>query len=124
MIQNGKGAIPIFVDVNNDGLTDLLVANQFNYREALSSSSRMNYYMNVGSASEPTFKLINENWNNFGNSGYSGRVSPAFADLEGDGDQDMIVGIANGRLYYYENSGGRDRKSTRLNSSHVRISYA
>lgn len=106
MIQNGKGAIPIFVDVNNDGLTDLLVANQFNYREALSSSSRMNYYMNVGSASEPTFKLINENWNNFGNSGYSGRVSPAFADLDGDGDQDMIVGIANGRLYYYENSGG------------------
>jgi hypothetical protein len=106
MIQNGKGAIPVLVDINNDGLTDLLVANHFNYREGMSNSSRINYYMNTGTASEPVFKLIDENWKNFANSGFTGRVSPAFGDLDGDGDADMIVGLVNGRFYFYENSGG------------------
>lgn len=106
MIQNGKGSIPVFVDVDNDGLIDLLVANQFNYREGTVNSSRINYYKNVGTASEPAFKLINENWRNFAGSGYPGRVSPAFGDLDGDGDLDMIIGVSNGQLNYYENSGG------------------
>jgi hypothetical protein len=106
MIDNGKGSIPVIVDVNNDGLKDLLVANHYNFHATQGNSSRMNYYENIGSLQQPEFKLMNENWENFQNSGFSGRVSPSFADLDGDNDQDMIVGLSNGKLYFYENSGG------------------
>lgn len=106
MIDNGTGSIPILVDVNNDGLTDLLVANNYNFREGMDNTSQINYYKNVGSINAPVFNLVNDNWNNFKNSGYPGRVAPAFGDLDGDGDLDMIIGIRNGKMFYYENSGG------------------
>lgn len=106
MIDNGKGAIPVIVDVNNDGLKDLLVANHYNFNGTQGNYSRINYYQNIGTLQKPAFKLINENWKNFQNSGFTGRVSPAFADLDGDSDEDMIVGLSNGKLYFYENSGG------------------
>lgn len=109
MIDNGTGSIPIFVDANHDGLTDLLVANDFNYvndgQLSTPNSSKMDLYTNVGSNITPIFKLSTPNWNNFANSGYTSRVSPAFGDLDGDGDLDMITGIKNGKLFYYENSG-------------------
>src|SRR5690554_7886658 len=45
---------------------------------------------------------------------------------EVDGDGDKVTPIINGRecVYAYYDEKGVDRKSTRLNSSHVRISYA
>ena len=33
-------------------------------------------------------------------------VSPTFGDLDGDGDDDMILGDADGKLHYFENSAG------------------
>lgn len=106
MIENGAGSIPIFVDVNKDGLQDLLVANNFNYGDSLPNSSRINYYQNIGTANTPAFKLINEDWQSFSNSGFSGRVSPAFGDLTGDNAPEMIIGTAAGKLYYYLNPNG------------------
>ena len=32
-----------------------------------------------------------------------GRAKPGLADMDNDGDPDLIVGSANGRMYYYEN---------------------
>lgn len=110
MIENGTGSLPVFADINNDGLLDLLVANSFNYKNDSSlyspNSTRINYYENIGSAQNPVFKLVNEDWNNFSTSTFTKRVAPTFGDVDNDGDQDMIVGLGNGKLYYYENTGG------------------
>ncbi|MFA5574972.1 MAG: T9SS type A sorting domain-containing protein [Brumimicrobium sp.] len=105
MIENGNNSIPIFVDINNDGLTDLLVANQYNFNDA-GNTTRVNYYRNIGSEEDPVFELFNNDWNGFSISGLPTKVVPTFGDLDGDGDLDMIVGVSNGKLFYYENGGG------------------
>lgn len=107
MIENGQSSIPIMVDVDNNGLQDLLVANDYVYLDSI-KKTQINYYKNIGSNSQPVFQLNNKDWNGFSTSGLSLRVCPSFGDLDGDGDQDMVVGIADGRLFYYENAGGNN----------------
>lgn len=106
MIENGKGSKPILVDVNNDGIQDLLVSNYFNYNSLGSSQTKTQYYINNGTNEEPIFRLLLDNWQNFANSGLGLNATPTFSDVDDDGDEDMIVGFQNGELYFYQNTGG------------------
>jgi hypothetical protein len=44
-------------------------------------------------------------------------VSRSFADLDGDGDQDLILGSRDGLLRAFENTGTVSNPAYRLNSS-------
>jgi hypothetical protein len=103
MIEHGTGSLPVFFDVDGDGLEDLLVSNFHRYIPVLSKESIIAYYQNTGTSTAPEFTLIDNNYLNLNQQGLGLRITPTFGDLDDDGDEDMIIGRENGRLTYVEN---------------------
>ncbi|MCF8278665.1 MAG: T9SS type A sorting domain-containing protein [Flavobacteriales bacterium] len=105
MIELGTSAYPVFFDYDNDGLKDLLVGNKGYFVSTGTYSSQLAYYRNTGTATEPAFTLQTRNVANISQLGL-GNVAPTFGDIDGDGDDDMIIGDAAGLIHYFENSAG------------------
>lgn len=98
MIELGEGAFPRWVDYNRDGIIDLAIGNNtyFNGKGQLAVYAGS---MNSGSLS---FQLVGRNIASLTNQNYTS-VIPAFGDLDGDGDEDMIIGETTGFIHYFEN---------------------
>ncbi|HEY0810234.1 MAG TPA: FG-GAP-like repeat-containing protein, partial [Longimicrobiales bacterium] len=91
--ERGSNFTPALVDIDADGDLDLFAGE---------ASGEMNFVRNVGSKTAPMFKLESETFQQID----AGRRShPAFADLDGDGDYDLITGNENGGVVYYRNDG-------------------
>ena len=90
----GHWSAPTFVDLDNDGDFDLMSG---------SSNGVFEYYQNTGTVSAPAFGAVQTNPFSLTDIGiYS---SPAFADLDNDGDLDLMSGDYYGDFYYFENTG-------------------
>ncbi|MCB9169927.1 MAG: T9SS type A sorting domain-containing protein [Flavobacteriales bacterium] len=103
MIDVGEGAYPVLFDHNGDGLMDLVIANYGYYEQGGDYPSQFALLENVGTATQPAFELVDEDWQDMSGSGIGNGMYPTFGDLDGDGDKDMLVGSQAGFLYYYEN---------------------
>jgi hypothetical protein len=113
MIDVGTNAYPIVTDINGDGLPDLLIGNygeydsSYYFQASLKSVfiSKISYYKNTGQPNNPSFHLVTDDFANL--SRLRGLAFyPTFADLDGDGDLDMIIGNADGTLTYFQNTAG------------------
>jgi Secretion system C-terminal sorting domain/FG-GAP-like repeat len=108
MIDLGSGSNPTLVDVNGDGLLDLIVGNYSFFMENNARDARLFYFQNIGTASTPKYKLESDNWLNFKQYVSIDVVgfAPTFGDLDNDGDLDLIVGEDSGTMFYGENKAG------------------
>ncbi|NEU84561.1 FG-GAP-like repeat-containing protein, partial [Nostoc sp. UIC 10630] len=89
----GASAKPTFADIDNDGDLDIFVGSQNN---------GISFYRNTGTTAAPSFTL--EATNPFGLANeFAG--SPAFADIDGDGDLDAFVGSVFNDISFYRNTG-------------------
>ncbi len=101
----GEGAIPYFFDHNLDGKKDLLVGNYGYFLPTGDYKPQVALLENISDETEIRFQLKNRNYATAGNlAGISVNFHPTAGDQDNDGDQDLLLGASDGRMYHFENT--------------------
>ncbi len=89
-----------FADLDGDGDTDMLVNLP---PEEYDQPSVFFYLENIGTPEVPNFAVAQVNPFGLGENTFA--IIPRFADLDSDGDQDLMACDEYGFFYFYENTG-------------------
>jgi uncharacterized protein (DUF2141 family) len=112
-LERFERAKPALADMDGDGDRDLFVG---------AADGRVLYFENRGSKSAPVWRLANPAISAQGRTDaegpgpidVGGNAAPALVDIDGDGDLDLFVGAADGRVRFYRNEGNRFLPTFRL----------
>ena len=98
----GDDSAPTFVDIDDDGDFDAFVGG---------AQGNINFFINLGSPSVPSFYLSTTSTAPFGLSDNGSKSAPTFIDIDGDGDFDAFVGGRNGGSIFFRNTGSTSAPS-------------
>lgn len=111
MIDLGSGAYPVLVDLDGDGLTDLLVGNWGNWNGCSRDQwgtlncefiASIAYFKNIGTRTSPSFKLITNDLAGLSSLKVKSLI-PTVGDVDGDGKLEIVVGKEDGKLLLLKN---------------------
>jgi uncharacterized protein (DUF2141 family) len=97
-------SVPALVDIDGDGDLDLLVGDR---------NGRLELIQNSGTPQKPTWKIVDLF---YGQIDVGTMSAPAFYDVDGDGDLDLIMGNSVGNVVLYQNRGTAKRPDFVLRS--------
>ena len=97
-------SIPDFSDIDSDGDLDLFIGD---------NSGQIYFYQNRGNEIEFNFELIDDN---FLSLDMGSRSAPSFADIDNDGDDDLIIGSENQNIKIYQNIDGNYLENLCINT--------
>ena len=92
-LTRGSNSTPTLTDIDSDGDLDLFIGE---------SSGELNFYRNVGTPQAFSFELVTDR---FGEIDAGRRSYPTFADIDGDGDEDLLIGREQGGVLLYRRTG-------------------
>ena len=90
----GLGSVPVVADINNDQKSELIIGSDSGKIFSFQSNSE-NQGLKVWEPFEEYFKELE----------FPVGGNPVFADLDKDGDLDLIIGSEAGTLHYFRNEG-------------------
>ncbi len=102
----GFSASPAFADIDGDGDLDAFIGNE--------AGSTL-FFRNTGNAAAPAFAGSSIG---FGFPDVGALASPAFADIDGDGDLDAFIGEFFGSTLFFRNTGSGGLSSTNANGTY------
>ncbi|MFN0156520.1 MAG: FG-GAP repeat domain-containing protein, partial [Bacteroidota bacterium] len=92
-VNVGLYAAPAFFDIDVDGDLDLFVGK---------GDGRISFFRNTGTVQVPSFALVSSSFENI-IVGFNAK--PVFADMDNDGDLDLLIGGMEDKLFLYQNVG-------------------
>ena len=114
-VELGEGAYPVLFDIDRDGLKDLMTGNYGYFNSSTGTYvSKVAFFKNVGNKDTPEYSLINSDLAELSKSNKL-NLMPAFGDLDGDGNADMLVGDQDGLIHCY--SGIKDSLTNYIKTS-------
>jgi hypothetical protein len=84
---------PTFVDIDGDGDWDMFIGEE---------NGKITFFRNDGTKDQPGWSFISDYYDSID---VGEKSSPAFTDIDGDGDFDLFIGSEEGMIVFYQNDG-------------------